>query len=145
MRGLWHPMNRKIVSRAIPRVILFDFYHNIRPAMKPTCTRCWLRTYCLATVEPRGYQTVWMTSRRCVVVERCALAACRVFATAQTSIISMRMLQAIFTQARKSNRTQNYKGNRLWKPFDSVPRRRVVFATARTGTGHPCVWPVGGD
>jgi len=79
------------------------------------------------------------------VVKRCALAACRVFTAPQASITSMRMLQAIFTQARKSNRTQKYEGNRLWKPSDSVPRRRVVFATTRTETGHPRVWPVGDE
>jgi len=40
------------------------------------------------------------------MMKRCALIACRVFAIAQTLIISMHMLQAICTQIRKSNRTQ---------------------------------------
>ncbi len=68
---------------------------------------------------------VWMTLRRCVMMKRCALIACRVFAIAQTSIISIRMLQAICTQMRKSNRTQNYEKNRLWKSFNSVSCRCV--------------------
>jgi len=63
---------------------------------------------------------VWMTSRRCVMMKRCALIACRVFAIAQTLIISMHMLQAICMQIRKSNRMQNYEKNRLWKSFNSV-------------------------
>ena len=54
-----------------------------------------------------------MTSRRCVMMKRCALIACRVFAIVQTLIISMRMLQAICTQMRKSNRMQNYERNHL--------------------------------
>ncbi len=89
-------------------------------AMKLICTRCWLRIYCLATVESRDYQKFEWHWDAAWWWKRCALIACRVFAIAQTLIISMRMLQAICMQMRKSNRTQNYEGNRLWKSFDSV-------------------------
>ena len=49
-----------------------------------------------------------------------ALIACKVFMIAQTLIISMRMLQAICMQMRKSNKMQNYEKNYLWKSFNSV-------------------------
>ena len=43
------------------------------PAMKPTCTRCWLRTFCLVTEEPRGYQTDKSTRRlRPSIASRCS-------------------------------------------------------------------------
>ncbi len=31
-------------------------YNEVESAMKLICTRCWLRIYCLATVESRDYQ-----------------------------------------------------------------------------------------
>ncbi len=68
----------------------------------------------------KDYEKVWMILRRCVMMKCCALIACKVFAIAQTLIISMCMLQAICMQIRKSNRTQNYERNRLWKSFNSV-------------------------
>ena len=44
-----------------------------RPAMEPTCTRCWLRTFCLVTEEPRGYQTDKSTRRlRPSIALRCS-------------------------------------------------------------------------
>ncbi len=43
------------------------------PAMEPTCTRCWLRTFCLVTEEPRGYQTDKSTRRlRPSIAWRCS-------------------------------------------------------------------------
>ena len=94
--------------------------------IKSYLSQIWVRSWLVSLVQSyqswytRNTSKVWMTLKRCVMMKRCALIACRVFAIAQTLIISMRMLQAICMQMRKSNRTQNYEENRLWKSFDSV-------------------------
>ena len=41
--------------KSLPRATLSTSF--CWPAMEPICTRCWLRTFCLITEEPRGYQT----------------------------------------------------------------------------------------